>query len=122
MNLNKGLLRLAILLSIAGAAAGGLFAFHNGYIINSRFDRPMSLPFFDRPQLLPLNLIAISIAGAALVWAAYLLAWFILKGFRFNNGATSVKKDPKTKKSKQSSEVFEEETGRPLEHSMWRGT
>jgi hypothetical protein len=81
MNLDKGLLRMAVVLSIAAGIGGALFALHNGYIINSHYDRPMMLPFFKQPQLLPLNLIGISFASMVLVWVGYLLVKFIQRGF-----------------------------------------
>ena len=78
---HKGVLRLVMVLSIMAAVAGGVFAYNNGYIINSHFDRPKALPFFDRPQLLPINLILISLAAFAAVWVLYLPVRFVLKGF-----------------------------------------
>jgi predicted Zn finger-like uncharacterized protein len=94
MNLDKGLLRMAAVLSIAAGVGGALFALHNGYIINSHFDRPMILPFFKQPRLLPLNLIGITFASFALVWVGYLLVKFILRGFG-GNVTAKAKKLPK---------------------------
>jgi predicted Zn finger-like uncharacterized protein len=81
-NINKGLMRLTIVLSFVTAWLGGWFAYRNGYVIWSRYDRPVHLPWFNEPVYLPLVLIAFCVAGFVAAWAAYLLAIFIIKGFR----------------------------------------
>jgi hypothetical protein len=85
---HKGVVRLVMVLSVMAAVAGGVFAYNNGYIINSRFDRPMMLPFFDAPKLLPINLILISLAAFTMVWVLYLPVRFVLKGFGSKAGPT----------------------------------
>jgi hypothetical protein len=113
-NYQKGLLRLVMVLSVMAAIGGGVFAYNNGYIINSHFDRPMLLPFFDKPQLVPINLILISLAAFTMVWVLYLPVGFVLKGFGSKAGPSEkvvVKKLPVETQS---------ELKPQFSHGMWR--
>jgi len=116
-NFNKGLFRMSVVLSIAAGIFGGLFAYRNGYIINSHFDRPMALPFFSKSQLLPLNLIGIAIVSIALVWVGYFLIKFILKGFG-GNVTTKVEKLPKV----ETPEPAQEEPVAAGSSRIWRSS
>ncbi len=82
VNLSRGLTRLTFVLSPVAAIITGMIAYNNGYVILSPFDRPVHLPFFDGLVYLPLMTIAFSLVGFAAAWAAYLVAIFIIKGFR----------------------------------------
>jgi hypothetical protein len=83
INLDKGLVRLTFVLSFVCAGVAGLIAFRNGYIIWSHFDRPVRLPWFNGPVYLPIVLIAFCVGGFIAAWVAYLIATFVIKGFRW---------------------------------------
>ena len=78
----KGLKRLTILLSFVFAGVAGYFAYINGYIINSHFDRPVHLPFFPKAVYMPIDLVIITVCGFVAAWALYLVEIFIIRGFR----------------------------------------
>jgi len=82
INLDKGLMRLTFVLSFIFAGVAGLIAYRNGYIIWSHFDRPVRLPLFSGPVYIPVVLIAFCVGGFAAAWVAYLVAIFVIKGFR----------------------------------------
>jgi hypothetical protein len=62
------------------AGGAGYYAYINGYIINSHFDRPVHLPMFDKPVYLPVNLIAFCVCGFLAAWGIYLLQFIIGSG------------------------------------------
>jgi hypothetical protein len=110
----KGVLRLVMVLSVMAAIGGGVFAFYNGYIINSHFDRPMMLPFFEEPHLLPINLVLISLAAFTMVWVLYLPVRFVIKGFGLKAG-------PSRKIAVKQSPVETQCELKPqFSHGMWR--
>jgi predicted Zn finger-like uncharacterized protein len=85
INLSKGLMCLTVPLSFIFAAVAGYIAYTNGYTINGpfgHFDRPVHLPIFEQPVYLPINLVAISVAGFLSAWGLYLIELFIIRGFR----------------------------------------
>jgi hypothetical protein len=111
----KGLLRLVMVLSVMAAIAGGVFAYNNGYIINSHYDRPMPVPFFAKPQLVPINLMLISLAVFMSVWAIYLLVRFVVSGF--NPAPKAAVKNPK----KEAPPIETQSELQPqFSHGMWR--
>jgi hypothetical protein len=111
----KGLLRIVMVLSVMAAIAGGVFAYNNGYIINSHYDRPMPVPFFEKPQLVPINLMLISLAAFVLVWAIYLPVKFVISGF--NPAPKAAVKNPK----KEAPPVETQSEPQPqFAHGMWR--
>lgn len=123
VNIEKGLFRLAFVLSFAGAILAGLLALKAGYVINSHFDRPVMLPLATKPHYLPLNLIGISIGGYMTVWFGYLVARFILKGFRQNKPAVKPKKTAETPAPEPPPMLeTEPQAGRMGLPGMWRST
>ena len=68
----------AFILSIVMAALAGYLAYQKHYIINSRFDRPVTIPGFEQPQYLPINLILIASAAFLSVWILYIVVRVIL--------------------------------------------
>ena len=115
-NINKGLMRLTVVLSFVTAWLGGWFAYTNGYVIWSRFDRPVHLPWFNGPVYLPLVLIAFCVAGFVAAWAAYLLAIFIIKGFRQQSGSG------RKKHQKHEPQVVTEELVSAGQFKPWRSS
>ena len=114
INLTKGLARLTFILSFVAAGVGGYIAYINGYVISSHFDRPMHLPMFSRPVYLPVNLIAISIGSFIAAWVAFLIIFFIIKGFS-RSSVTKIKTITR-------SEPMVEETVSAGEGRMWRSS
>jgi phage shock protein PspC (stress-responsive transcriptional regulator) len=115
-NLNKGLMRLTIILSFVTAWLGGWFAYNNGYVIWSRYDRPVRLPFFSESVMLPLVLIAFCVAGFVAAWLAYLIAIFIIKGFRRpSRSGTNRRRHP-------GPDAVVEEVISVGEHKIWRSS
>jgi predicted Zn finger-like uncharacterized protein len=110
MDVYKGLRRISCLASLGGGALAGLLAYRNGYILNSHFDRPVLLPFASKPVYLPINLIAIAIAGVAAVWVLYFVMRFIMKGFSQARMPRVIKErraDPAFTGSSESSDVHD---------------
>jgi predicted Zn finger-like uncharacterized protein len=101
INLTKGLVRLAFILSLVAAVVGGYIAYTNGYVINSHYDRPMRLPLFSKAVYLPVNLIAISIGSYLAAWVVVLAPLFVIRGFGRSSSA-------KAKVIAQSGPIFEE--------------
>jgi predicted Zn finger-like uncharacterized protein len=114
INLDRGLIRLAFVLSLVCAGIAGLIAFRNGYIIWSHFDRPVRLPWSGEPVYLPIVLIAFCVAGFAAAWVAYLVVIFVINGFR----QPSVIKE----KKKRRPEPKDEEVVSSGECKMWRSS
>jgi len=114
LNLDRGLMRLTFVLSFVFAAIAGLIAFRNGYIIWSHFDRPVRLPWSSEPMYLPIVLIAFCVGGFVAAWAAYLVAIFVIKGFR----------QPSVLKAKKhhQPELKDEEVVSSGECKMWRSS
>jgi predicted Zn finger-like uncharacterized protein len=121
VNFTRGLMRLTIVLSLVTAWLSGWFAYRNGYVIWSQFDRPVRLPWFSEPVYLPIILILFCIGGFIAAWMAFLLAIFIIKGFR---QPTVFKKSARRHRPKP--EAVVEETvsagGERSEHKMWRSS
>jgi predicted Zn finger-like uncharacterized protein len=115
-NINKGLMRLTIVLSFVTAWLGGWFAYRNGYVIWSKYDRPVHLPWFNGPVYMPLVLIAFCVAGFVAAWAAYLLAIFIIKGFRQQPGSG------RKKHQKQEPKIVTEEVVSADRFRPWRSS
>ncbi len=113
-NLEKGLMRLTFVLSFVFAGIAGLIAFRNGYIIWSHFDRPIRLPWSGEPMYLPIVLIAFCVGGFVAAWAAYLVAVFVIRGFR----------QPSMLKAKKhhQPELKDEEVVSSSECKMWRSS
>lgn len=76
----KRLFWLTFIFSIVLAGGAGYYAYINGYIINSHFDRPVHLPMFEKPVYLPVNLIAFCVCGFLAAWGIYLLQFIIGRG------------------------------------------
>ena len=85
INITRGLARLTFILSLVAAGIGGYIAYINGYIINSRYDRPTHLPMLREAVYLPINLIAISVGCYIAVWVVFLILLFVIKGFCRSN-------------------------------------
>ena len=113
INLDRGLMRLAFVLSFIFAGVAGLIAYRNGYIIWSQFDRPVRLPLFSEPVYLPIVLIAFCVGGFAAAWVAYLVAIFVIKGFR----QPSVIKEKKHRRPEPKDEEVVSSGGK-----MWRSS
>jgi predicted Zn finger-like uncharacterized protein len=114
VNITKGLLRLAFILSPLAAAAGGYIAYINGYIINSHYDRPMHLPMFRTSVYLPVNLIAISVGSYIAAWFLFLVLLFVIKGF---SRSSSTKIQTITRQEPMVEETYVAGEGR-----MWRSS
>lgn len=82
VDVTKGLMRLAFIVSLVAAGVGGYIAYTNGYVINSHYDRPTRLPMFSDEVYLPINLIAISAGCYAATWIVFMILLFVIKGFR----------------------------------------
>ncbi|MBN2019044.1 MAG: hypothetical protein JW749_02330 [Sedimentisphaerales bacterium] len=78
----RGLAALTFMFSLITAAAAGYIAYLSGYIINSNYDRPVQLPGFQQPVYLPINLVAITLAGFVSAWVLYLIERLILSSTR----------------------------------------
>jgi hypothetical protein len=109
----KGLKRLTILLSFVFAAGAGYFAYINGYVINSHFDRPVHLPFFPKAVYMPIDLIIITVSGFVAAWILYLIELIIIKGFH---------KKPSVNKMQLATEPQVEEIMSFSEKKPWRSS
>ena len=69
---------LACAFSVMAAVIIGYIAYTNNWIINSRYDRPVTIPGFEQPVYLPVNLIAMALAGFLSVWILYIIVRIIL--------------------------------------------
>ena len=113
VNQSKRLFWLTFVFSIILAGAAGYFAYVNGYIINSHFDRPVHLPMFDKPVYLPVNLVAISVGGFLAAWVIFLVQLVITKGFQ---------KPPSMQKKQDTREPRVEEIMTYSEKKLWRSS
>ena len=113
INLDRGLMRLTFVLSFVMAGMAGMIAYRNGYIIWSHLDRPVRLPWSSEPVYLPIVLIAFCAAGFAAAWVAYLVAIFVIKGFR----QPSVIKEKKHRRPEPKDEEVVSSGGK-----MWRSS
>ncbi|MFH1369666.1 MAG: MJ0042-type zinc finger domain-containing protein [Planctomycetota bacterium] len=114
VNLCRGLKRLTFILSPVAAIIAGMIAYNHGYVILSPFDRPVHLPLFEEPVYLPLMTMAFSLAGFVAAWFAYLVAIFIIRGFRQPMVTVPSKRQPPQKKT--------EEIACAVGHKMWRSS
>ena len=75
----------------------------------------MPVPFFAKPQLVPINLVLISLAAFVLVWAIYLPVRFVVNGF--GSASKPTVKNPK----KEAPPVETQSEPQPqFAHGMWR--
>ncbi|MGA2094464.1 MAG: hypothetical protein ABSH16_13850 [Sedimentisphaerales bacterium] len=114
----KGPLRLAMVLSVMAAIAGGVFEYNNGYvnyIINRYFDTSAILPFFNKPHLVPMNLVLFAVAGFIAVWVLYLPVWFVISGF-----CSAPKATARIPKKEAMPDETQNEPQPQFAHGMWR--